>query len=359
MIEGVAISGATDRETAPVRKIRWGVLGVANIARTKVIPAMMKGEWTEVSAIASRDARRAQRAADELGIPRAYGSYEELLADPDIDVIYNPLPNHLHVPWTERAANAGKHVLCEKPIGLNAEEARQLLDVQQRTGVMIGEAFMVRLHPQWIEARRLVREGRLGELRFISAYFSYFKLDPDNIRNRVELGGGGLMDIGCYPIHISRFIFGEEPRRVVSLVERDPVMEIDRLTSAILEFPSGQATFTCSTQLSAAQRVHIFGTKGRLELEIPFNAPPDRPARIVVDDGSAAPAAGGEVIEFPAVDQYTLQADAFSSAVVAGTRPPVSLEDGIRNMEVIDAIFRSGRTGGWEEVGRGGGRGLR
>ena len=357
MIEGVAIDGAIDRETAPVQRVRWGILGVANIARTKVIPAMMKGEWTEVAAIASRDARRAREAAEELGIPRAYGSYEELLADPEIDVIYNPLPNHLHVPWTARAANAGKHVLCEKPIALNAEEARELLEVRERTGVMIGEAFMVRLHPQWIEARRLVQEGRLGELRFINAYFSYFKLDPENIRNRMDAGGGGLMDIGCYPIHVSRFIFDEEPRRVVSLVERDPGMEVDRLTSAILEFPSGQATFTCSTQLSAAQRVHIFGTKGRLELEIPFNAPPDQPTRIVVDDGSAAPAAGGEVIEFPAVDQYTLQADAFSSAVVAKTRPPVPLEDAIRNMEVIDAIFRSGRTGRWEEVGQGGNQG--
>lgn len=353
MIEGVSMEGATDRETAPVRKIRWGVLGVANIARTKVIPAMMKGEWTEVAAIASRDARRAQEAADELGIPRAYGSYEELLADPEIEVVYNPLPNHLHVPWTARAAAAGKHVLCEKPIGLTAAEARELLEIRDRTGVMIGEAFMVRLHPQWIEARRLVREGRLGELRFINAYFSYFKLDPHNIRNRIDAGGGGLMDIGCYPIHVARYIFGEEPRRVVSLVERDPEMGIDRLTSAILEFPSGQATFTCSTQLSAAQRVHIFGTKGRLELEIPFNAPPDQPTRILLDDGSAAPAAGGEVIEFPAVDQYTLQGDAFSSAVVARTHPPVPLEDAIRNMEVIDAIFRSGRTGSWEAVGRG------
>ena len=354
MIDGVTIAGATERETVPVQKVRWGVLGVANIARTKVIPGLMRGEWTEVVAVASRDSQRAREAAEELGIPRAYGSYEELLADPEIDVVYNPLPNHLHVPWTARAATAGKHVLCEKPIALNAAEARELLAIRDRTGVLIGEAFMVRSHPQWIEARRLVREGRIGELRFISACFSYFKLDPGNIRNRLDAGGGGLMDIGCYPIHVARFVFGEEPRRVVSLVERDPGMGIDRLTSAILEFPSGQATFTCSTQLSPAQRVEIFGTKGRIELPIPFNAPPDEISRILVDDGSAAPAAGGEIIEFPAVDQYTLQGDAFSSAVVAGTTPPVSLDDAIRNMEVIDAIFRSGRSGRWEDVGAGG-----
>lgn len=351
MVQGVSISGATDSETVSSRRVKWGVLGVAGIARTKVIPALQQGEWTEVAAIASRDEGRARAAADELGIERAYGSYEGLLADPEIEVIYNPLPNHLHVPWTARAAEAGKHVLCEKPIALDAAEARELLAVRDRNRVMIGEAFMVRLHPQWVEARRLVREGRIGELRLVSGYFSYFKLDPENIRNRLEYGGGGLMDIGCYPVNVSRFMYGEEPRRVVSLIERDPQMRIDRLTSALLEFPSGQATFTCSTQLGAAQRMQLFGTSGRIDIEIPFNAPPDRPVRIIVDDGSSAPAAGGEVLEFPPVDQYTLQGDAFSSAVIAGTHPPVPLEDAIRNMEVIDAIFRSGESGSWEEVG--------
>lgn len=346
----MSIPGATDSETVPSRRVKWGVLGVAGIARTKVIPALQKGEWTEVAAIASRNEARARAAADELGIERAYGSYEELLADPEIEVIYNPLPNHLHVAWTARAAEAGKHVLCEKPIALDAAEARELLAVRDRNRVMIGEAFMVRLHPQWVEARRLVREGSIGELRLVSGYFSYFKLDPENIRNRLEYGGGGLMDIGCYAVNVSRFVFGEEPRRVVSLIERDPQLRIDRLTSALLDFPSGQATFTCSTQLGAAQRMQLFGTSGRIDIEIPFNAPPDRPVRITIDDGSSAPAAGGEVIEFPPVDQYTLQGDAFSSAVIAGTHPPVPLEDAIRNMEVIDAIFRSGESGSWEEV---------
>jgi predicted dehydrogenase len=355
MVQGVTIPGATDAETVLARRVRWGVLGVAGIAMGKVIPALQKGEWTEVVGIASRDAGRARAAAEQLGLPRSYGSYEEMLADPEIEVVYNPLPNHLHVPWTARAAEAGKHVLCEKPIGLNAAEARELLAIRERTGVMIGEAFMVRTHPQWIEARRLVQEGRIGELRLVSGYFSYFKLDPDNIRNKLEMGGGGLMDIGCYPVHVSRYLYGEEPRRAVSLIDRDPVMRIDRLASVMMDFPSGQATFTCSTQMVAAQRMQIFGTKGRIDVEIPFNAPPDRPVRIVVDDGSSAPAAGGEVIEFPPVDQYTREGDAFSSAVLAGTHPPVPLEDGIRNMEVLDAIFRSAESGGWEEVGGGDG----
>lgn len=339
MSEGTAGTGA---EEAGGRRVRWGVLGVAGIARTKVIPAMKRGHRTEVLAIASRDEARARAAADELGIPRAYGSYEELLADPDVEVVYNPLPNHLHVPWTARAAEAGKHVLCEKPIALDADEARQLLEIRERTGVQIGEAFMVRLHPQWQTARDLVRAGRIGEVRLVSGYFSYFKLDPDNIRNRVEFGGGGLMDIGCYPVNVARFIFGEEPKRVVSLIERDPQMRIDRLTSVMLEFPSGQASFTCSTQLVAHQRMQIFGTKGRIDIEIPFNAPPDRPTRIWHQRGGTI-----EEITFPICDQYTIQGDLFALAVLNNTPVPTPLSDAVANMRAIEAIVRSGKEGGW------------
>lgn len=330
------------------RKLRWGVLGAARIAIQKVIPAMQRGEHTEVVGLASRSPARAEEVAASLGIARAYGSYEELLADPDIDVVYNPLPNHLHVPWSIRAAEAGKHVLCEKPIGLHASEVRELVAARDRTGVRIGEAFMVRCHPQWTQARRLITSGRIGELRLVSSHFSYFKLDPENIRNQVEAGGGAVMDIGCYPIHLSRFLFGEEPERVLALVERDPVMGIDRLSSVLLDFPSGRATFTCSTQLVPHQRLEIFGTRGRVEVEIPFNTPADRAARLVVDDGSDLFGAGREVIETPAADQYTLQGDAFSLAIIGGTELPVPLEDGLRNMAAIDAVFRSGESGGWE-----------
>jgi predicted dehydrogenase len=328
------------------RKVRWGVLGTAKIAVTQVIPAMKQGAWAEVVAIASRELEHAQTVASELGIPKAYGSYEELLADPDVEVIYNPLPNHLHVPWSIKAVEAGKHVLCEKPISLTLAEARQLLVTRDRSGLRIAEAFMVRTHPQWLATRDLIREGRIGELRSIVGFFSYVNRDPQNIRNIPDYGGGALMDIGCYPITTSRFIFGEEPLRVVSVIERDPEMKIDRLTSALLDFPSGQASFTCSTQLAPYQRMQFFGTRGRLEIEIPFNAPADRPCRIFIDLG---PNAGGiETREFPVCNQYTIQSDLFSRAVREGGEVAVPVEDATKNMAVIEALFRSAETNQWE-----------
>ncbi|MDT5155692.1 MAG: hypothetical protein QOH51_49 [Acidobacteriota bacterium] len=330
-------------------KVRWGVLGAANIAVKKVIPAMQRGEWSEVLALASRDVERAREATRSLGIPKAYGSYEELLADEEIEAIYNPLPNNLHVPWTVKAAEAGKHVLCEKPIAMSAAEARELLAVRDRTGVKIQEAFMVRTHPQWTTTVELIRAGRVGELRAAAGFFSYFNRDPGNIRNRPETGGGALMDIGCYPITVSRFVFGEEPRRCLGLVERDPEMGTDRLTSAILDFPSGQAVFTCGTQLVPYQRMQFFGTRGRIEIEIPFNAPADRPTRIFVDDGSDIFGSGVEVREFAPCDQYTIQCDHFSRAVREGGEQPIPLEDALKNMAVIDAVFRSAESGRWEE----------
>ena len=266
-----------------------------------------------------------------------------MLADPRVEAIYNPLPNHLHVPWSIRAAQSGKHVLCEKPIALSVEECRSLMEVRDRTGVKIGEAFMVRTHPQWLRARELARSGEIGDLRAVMGAFSYFNRDPGNIRNVPAYGGGALMDIGCYPINTSRFLFGEEPTRVQGLVERDPEMGTDRLTSAILDFPSGQAIFTCGTQLSPYQRTQILATRGRIEIEIPFNAPPDRPCRLFVDSGSDQ-----RTEEFPICDQYTIQGDCFSQAIRESGRVPVPLEDALCNMAVIEAVFRSARTGRWE-----------
>jgi predicted dehydrogenase len=326
-------------------KVRWGVLSTAAIGIKKVIPAMQQGELTHVTAIASRDRAKAEEPARNLGIEKIYGSYEELLADPEIDVIYNPLPNHLHVPWTIKAAEAGKHVLCEKPLSLTVAEGRTLLEVQARTGVKIGEAFMVRTHPQWLRTRELIASGRIGSLRSIQGFFSYTNVNPANIRNIPEYGGGGLMDIGCYPINISRFLFGEEPIRVMGLIERDPEMKTDRLTSAILHFPSGQSIFTCSTQLVPYQRVNVFGTKGRIEIEIPFNAPNDRPCRIFVDDGQDLFGGGITAETFPICDQYTIQGDLFSKAVIENTAVPVPLEGAIKNMAVIEAVFRSAASG--------------
>jgi predicted dehydrogenase len=329
-------------------RVRWGVLSTAAIGVKKVVPAMQKGDWIEVTAIASRDRHKAEEVARALGIKKAYGSYEELLADPQIEAIYNPLPNQLHVPWSIRAAEAGKHVLCEKPLSMTVAEAKTLLAVQQRTGVTIGEAFMVRTHPQWLRTRELIASGRIGVLRSIQGYFSYFNIDPKNIRNMPECGGGALMDIGCYPISTSRFLFGEEPLRVSALLERDPQLHVDRLTSAMLEFPSGQAMFTCSTQLVPYQRMQLLGTKGRIEIEIPFNAPNDRPCRIFIDDGRDLVGSGISIETFPTCDQYTIQGDVFSRAVREGTPVPVPLADAIKNMAVIEAIFRSAESGAWE-----------
>ena len=334
--------------TSMRKKLRWGVLSTAAIGVNKVIPAMQLGQLTQVDAIASRDSTKAREAAAALGIARAYGSYEELLADPDIDAIYNPLPNNMHVPWTIKAAEAAKHVLCEKPIALTAAEAATLLAVRDRTGAKIAEAFMVRCHPQWLRLRQLLDEGRIGDLRSVTGFFSYFNVNPDNIRNQVDAGGGALMDIGCYMIYASRFAFAQEPRRVVACINRDPAMHTDRLTSAILEFPSGQSIFTCSTQLVPYQRIHFFGSRGRIELEIPVNSPIDRPTRLSIDSGSDLFGGGITTETFPACDQYTLQGDAFASAVFDDTEEPVTLEDAIANMAVIDALVRSSTSSRWE-----------
>ena len=331
--------------------VRWGILSTAAIAMDKVIPAMQKTPAARIVAIASRTQEKAEAAARQLDIERAYGSYEELLADPDVEAIYNPLPNHLHVHWTAQAARAGKHVLCEKPIALSAAQARELLVVRAQTGVVLGEAFMVRTHPQWLHVRELVNSGRIGQLHLITCNFSYYKVDPHNIRNVPEYGGGGLMDIGCYPITLSRWLFQAEPKTAVSMIEWDEVMQIDRLTSAMLQFPNGQATFSCATQLVPYQRVQVFGDKGRIEVEIPFNAPPDQPCRIFLDDGRDVFGGGVETSDFPVVDQYTVQAEHFARAIRGTGEVPVPLEDAIANMEVIDALFRSVRNRRWEAVG--------
>ncbi len=324
-----------------MNKVRWGILGTANIALAKVIPAMQRSEWCEITAIASRDLAKAKAAGGELNIPNAYGSYEKLLADESIEAVYNPLPNNLHVGWTVKAAEAGKHVLCEKPIGLTAAEARMLIEVRDRTGVRIQEAFMVRTHPQWLETRRLIHSGRIGSLRSITGFFSYNNPDPTNIRNQLELGGGALMDIGCYPITISRYVYETEPRRVMGFIERDSATGTDTLTSAVLDFPNGHSTFTCSIRLAPYQRMIFMGTKGRIEVLIPFNAPNDRPTQILLDD---------ETIEFPVCDQYEIQGSLFSQAIRENREQPIPLEDAINNMAVIDAVFRSATTSQWEEV---------
>lgn len=326
-----------------MKKIRWGVLSTARIGTETVIPAMQLGEYCTVTAIASRKLEKARAAARQLDIEKTYGSYEELLTDPDIDAVYIPLPNHLHVPWAIKALNAGKHVLCEKPIGLNAAEAQKLLDAARKfPRLKVMEAFMYRHHPQWQWAKQKVSEGKIGELRTIQTFFSYYNTDPDNIRNKADTGGGGLMDIGCYCISLSRFIFGAKPWRVCGVMEEDPNMKVDRLTSGILEFANGTSTFTCATQLVPYQRVNIFGTKGRIEIEIPFNAPSDRPCKVWYEDGNMI-----EEVVLEVCDQYTIQGDLFSRAVLEDRGVPVPLEDVVANMQVIEALIHSARSSSW------------
>jgi predicted dehydrogenase len=293
----------------------------------------------EIAAIASRDPRKAEDAAGKLGISKAYGSYEDLLADPEIDAIYNPLPNHLHVPWSIKAAEAGKHVLCEKPISMTAAECRDLIAARDRAGVKIGEAFMVASQPRLLRTFELVRAGRIGRLRSIVGFFSYFNDNPRDVRNVLEWGGGGVMDIGCYPIFVSRWMFGEEPLHVSAVVERDPVMKVDRLASAVMEFPSGQSIFTCSMQLAPYQSMRLHGTKARINLEMPFNTDPLAPCYLTINEGYGAE----ETLEFPACDQYTAQGDAFSKAIQEGGEVPVPLEGALKNMQVIDKVLAFGK----------------
>lgn len=328
-------------------KVRWGIISTAAIGTEKVIPAMQRAELCDIVAISSRSLDSAKAAADSLGIPKAYGSYEDLLADPDIDAIYNPLPNHLHVSWSIKALEAGKHVLCEKPIGLTSAEGQQLVDAgKQHPTLKLMEGFMYRHHPQWQRARQIVREGGIGKLRTIQSLFSYFNDDGTNIRNMADIGGGGVMDIGCYPISLSRFIFDGEPERVFGIADFDPNFRTDRLASAILDFGErGTSTFTCSTQLAPYQRVNIFGDTGRVEIEIPFNAPPDRPCRMWHQhDGEI------EEITFDICDQYGIQGDLFSRAILDDTPVPTPIEDAVGNMKVIEAIFRSCEAGAWESL---------
>jgi predicted dehydrogenase len=323
--------------------VRWGVLSTARIGVDKVIPATRAAARCEVVAIASRKLARAQAVASALGIERAYGSYEELLADPDVDAVYNPLPNDLHAPWTIAAAGAGKHVLCEKPLAMDAAEAERMIAACEEAGVLLMEAFMYRLHPTWEAVRELVISGRIGELRAVQSWFSYFNDDPNDIRNVAASGGGALYDIGCYSVNVSRMLFGTEPVRIQGSVTRDPVMGIDTLTSGILGFADGVATFTCGIRAEPDQRVHIYGANGRISFEIPFNIPPDLPMRVFVTGGGDPPVRPEtEVLTFDPANEYTIQAERFAAAVLDRTPVPIPPSDAVGNLRVIEELFRIG-----------------
>jgi predicted dehydrogenase len=329
-----------------MKPVKWGIISTARIGMEKVIPGMMKSPEIDVAAIASRKLSTAKSAAAKLGIAKAYGSYEELLADPEIEAIYNPLPNHLHVPLTVAAAKAGKHVLCEKPIAISAKEAMKLKKIPK--GILVQEAFMVRHNPQWIAVRDMVRKGVIGDVRAIQCYFSFFNRDPKNVRNDPKIGGGALYDIGCYPITVARYIWGAEPQRVIAAVDRDPQFKIDRTTSGLADFGKGrQLSFMVSMQLALFQRVQIGGAKGRIDVEIPFNAPPDRPNRIFVQTNQHD--WEGKWHEFPIIDQYQKQAEDFGRAIRKQEKLVWGVDNAIQNMKVIDAFFRSEKSKRWEK----------
>jgi predicted dehydrogenase len=327
-----------------VTRLRFGILSTADIARKKVVPGMRTADRVEVVAIASRSSEVAARVAEELAIPRAHGSYEALLADPDVDAVYIPLPNHLHLEWTIAAAEAGKHVLCEKPLAMTADDAQRMVDACEAAGVRLMEAFMYRLHPTWAAVNELVGSGRIGRLQAVQSWFSYFNDDATNIRNVLEYGGGALMDIGCYSVNLSRMLFGAEPTHVHAALRRDDATGVDVLTSAILEFEAGHATFTCAIRSEDDQRVEVYGTEGRISVGIPFNIPPDRPTRVSVFAGGEPPVAPGvEVLSFETADPYGAEAQAFAAAILDGLPTPVPPADGVANMRVIERIFRAAK----------------
>jgi predicted dehydrogenase len=341
------------------RPVVWGVLGASHFALMAAIPAMQRAAGVTLRALASRSLEKAKQAASSANVPVAYGSYEELLADPEIEAVYNPLPNNLHVSWSIKAARAGKHVLCEKPVSMNAGEAEQLAAVQKETGKLIAEAFMVRYHPQWEKVVELIQSGRIGKVRAVQTHFSYSNSDLDNIRNQKAVGGGALYDIGGYAINTARLIFGSEPQRAVGLCDWDPESQCDRLTSGILDFGTGQASFIVGTQHVPYQRVHVFGTSGHIEVEIPFNAPSDRPCKVWLDDGcefapnftvAKSSDERRELLPLPAASHYVLQWQAFSEAVRTGKPVRNDMQSAVMNMRAIDALFRSAQSQRWETV---------
>lgn len=334
----------TAADPLPAAPVRWGILSTSDFAARRFIPALRRSPHVEVVAVASRDLARARAYAEANSIPTAYGSYDELLADPSVEVVYNPLPNTAHVEWTRRAAEAGKHVLCEKPMGINADEVATLLPVATR--VHIAEGFMVRHHPQWDEVRQLVRSGRLGRLTHAHVEFNYHNADPANIRNDASVGGGAMYDIGCYAVVAARFFFDAEPRRVVATMDRDPVFGTDRLTSGIFAFAGGlTCTFSVSTQSVPHQRVHLFGTNGRAEVTIPFNHPHDEPVIYLTHHATTLAGLDAEQHVVEAADQYRLEAEWFSRLVRQSQPDDLALRDAITNMRIIDAVFASAASG--------------
>ncbi|MGO9309842.1 MAG: Gfo/Idh/MocA family protein [Spirochaetia bacterium] len=328
-----------------MKPVAWGVLSVSTHYGLRIHTYLRKSPLVQLRGIASRSRKRAEEAARELGMPRAYGSYEELLADKEIEAVYIPLPNHLHAEWVRKAADAGKHVLCEKPFAMNAQEAEAAIAHAKVKGVLVMEAFMYRYHPQWKRAREIVKAGEIGAVHLVSTLFTYMLEDPTNIRNILSAGGGGIPDIGCYAVSCARFLIGREPTRVISLVHRDPKLGTDILASGILDFGTIRSMFTVGTQTHPVQRVDALGSGGEISVLLPFNAYPDTPLQLSVTTGL-----GTRQVYSPPTDQYVEMFEAFSRAIREGDAAPTPPEDAVANMKVLDALFRSEKSGAWEKV---------
>jgi len=328
-----------------MKPVNWGVLGVSGHFIKRIWLPARDSSLAQVVAIASRSGSRSKEAAERYGIEKGYGSYEELLADKSIEAVYMPLPNHIHLEWIKKAADAGKHILCEKPLCLNAAQTEQAIEYAQKKGVLLMEAFMYRFHPQWRRVDDLIRSNEIGAVHSVQCFFSYNNANPKDIRNQVETGGGGLLDIGCYAVSSARFAMGREPDRVVSLVQRDSRFNTDVLASAMMDFGGAHAIFTVSTQMFGDQRVEVHGTGGSIAVHLPFNVFPDVPVRVTVTNGVGA----RDIFTGP-VDMYGLQLDAFSWAVRNKEAAPTPPSDALANMKVLDAIFRSEKSSAWEKV---------
>ena len=330
-----------------MNRFNWGVLGVSGHFRSRILVPLSTSPTDRILAIASRNGDRARRAAEEMGIPLSFGSYEELLKNPEVEGVYIPLPNSSHLEWIEKAAAAGKHVLCEKPLTLSAADTAGAFETARKKGVRLMEAFMFPFHPQWIRIREILRSGEIGSPVSLEIRFAFDNRDENNIRNKPELGGGALRDIGCYGIAVTRFITGGRPEKLLSLIRRDSRFGTDILTSALMDYGDFHGSFTVSTQCWAGQSVVLSGTKGNIFVDIPFNMFPDMPARLRVVTGM-----GERIVSTGAADQYGLEFQGFSRAV--RENDDAFFEEKRRFSEdiqmIMDGLFRSEETGTWEEL---------
>ncbi|SMO60694.1 Predicted dehydrogenase [Saccharicrinis carchari] len=328
-----------------MNRLKIGVLSVSNHLLKRIVLPLKNTKYCKIYGIASRNPKKAEAFAQKFDIEKVYADYQELIEDPIIDFVYIPLPNHLHLEWVVKAAEAGKHILCEKPIALNAQEAMQCIEAAQKNKVQLMEAFMYKFHPLWIYAKEVITTNQIGRIMYIHTSFAYHNPAPDNIRNIKEFGGGALMDIGCYAISSSRFLLDAEPQRVMAIHQQHPEFKTDTLGSAIMDYDGRHASYTVSTLSQANQGVDIVGSSGRIRIPVPFNTYVDTPSEIIINT-----AQGERSVSFAVCDQYGLMFDAFSECLIKKMPLPIEPTDVLNNMKVIDAVFKSAQSQQWERL---------